>query len=179
MPNESNPHPTVQVAIAAVVENVSSLTRSDTHTDDAPPISSPNASPWRILITLRSDKQVLAGHWELPGGKIEPDESPHDAVVRELREEVGIDVEPIAELAPVDHDYPHASIRLLPYVCRHISGKPTALEVEDVRWVASNELADYRFPEASLPVIAELMDWIEQQDDAIPTPRGTMTGDPP
>ena len=98
MTDPNPPRTTVRVAIAAVVENVSTHTRHADTQNSTPPNEHAGGQGWRILITLRSDDQVLGGHWELPGGKLEPDESPRDAVVRELREEVGIFRERVTDL---------------------------------------------------------------------------------
>lgn len=132
----------------------------------------------RVLITLRDPERVLGGYWELPGGKVEGDESPRDAVVRELREEVGITVEPITELLPIEHTYEHASVRLLPFVCRRLHGKPEPIDVEEVRWVKLTDLSSYDFLEASLPVITELIESLREGAAASPTPCDTMPTDP-
>lgn len=157
----------VRVAVAAVVENVSAVDENchaTGHSNDRQALTDA-LSPWastpirdlRVLITLRRAEQVLAGRWELPGGKVEPGESAEQAVVRELREEVGIDVEPISSLPAVEHVYEHASVRLLPFVCRRVSGQVRAIEVADAKWVALGALHRYAFPEASLPVIDSLL----------------------
>ncbi|MGB0768491.1 MAG: (deoxy)nucleoside triphosphate pyrophosphohydrolase [Phycisphaeraceae bacterium] len=150
MTSDAQTEQRVRVAIAAVVEKMSTA-----HADD----------PYRILITLRHAAQVLAHHWELPGGKVEPHETPRQAVVRELREEVGIAVEPLAQLPPVDHDYPHAAVRLIPFVCRRIAGKPSPVEVAQTRWVRPKDLDQHAFPKASLPVLESLRAWLRTTPD--------------
>lgn len=151
----------VDVAIAIVVDNLS---------DQSPPqegsgavigrINRPPAS-LRVLISRRKAEQVLGGLWELPGGKVEPGESPADAVVRELHEEVGIEVAPLHNLPTVEHAYDHARVRLHLFICRHIAGTPSAIEVDAVRWVTPDRLADYPFPDATQPVLAALLDWLD------------------
>lgn len=147
----------VCVAVAAVVENMSTVAQP------VPPAT--NVAAWgtadpehvRVLITRRRAEQVLGDYWELPGGKLEADESPEQAVVRELREEVGIEVRPIAPLPCVEHAYEHATVRLLPFVCRRVQGVARPIDVAAVRWVAPGELGAYHFPAASLPVIDALL----------------------
>ena len=146
----------VEVAVAAVVENVSSLDEQRPTPTSIDALRAADRSDVRVLITLRSTTRVLGGLWELPGGKIEQDETVEQAVVRELREEVGITVEPIHELDAVEHDYDHAHIRLLPFVCRRVDGQPRAIDVDEVRWAALDELDRFHFPEASGPVLEAL-----------------------
>ncbi len=146
----------VEVAVAAVVENMSSLDVLRPAPTSLKALRAAGRSDARVLITLRGTARVLGGLWELPGGKIEANETVEQAVVRELREEVGITVEPIHELDAVEHVYDHAHIRLLPCICRRVDGLPRALEVDEVRWVALDDLDDYCFPEASGPVLEAL-----------------------
>ena len=146
----------VEVAVGAVVENVSSIALPTAPRYTLTSLRAADQARLRVLITLRRAEQVLAGHWELPGGKIEAGESAEAAVVRELKEEVGIDVEPIFTLVPVEHVYDHASVRLRPFVCQRISGLPAAIEVDETRWAGLDELDQLRFPEASMPVLSAL-----------------------
>lgn len=113
----------------------------------------------RVLITRRPANTVYGGYWELPGGKVDPDESPQDATVRELQEELGILVKPTQALTPVSHIYPHAHVLLHPYICQWLSGSIQHLAVEEHRWVQLAELKDYAFPEANLPIIVQLIDF--------------------
>jgi mutator protein MutT len=150
----------VQVAVGIVVDNMSpDLDPAMPREHDPDNAAQQDQAP-RILITRRTADQVLAGLWELPGGKLEPDETAAQAVVRELHEEVGIEVTPIASLAPVEHRYDHAHVRLLPFICHLVAGTPQPLHVDEVRWVTADQLPDFAFPDASLPVLDELTQWL-------------------
>ncbi|MBX2852818.1 MAG: (deoxy)nucleoside triphosphate pyrophosphohydrolase [Phycisphaeraceae bacterium] len=151
----------VDVAIGIVVDKMSPSANNAEAANNVHGTPEINNTAPRILITRRKAGQVLGGYWELPGGKVEPNESPSDTVVRELLEEVGIKVGPIDTLDPVEHRYEHAHIRLIPFICEHIGGTPQPLQVDEVRWAAPDRLADYAFPEASLPVIADLIRWLD------------------
>lgn len=165
MPKHKQAVDVVRVAVGAVVENMSTVQQDTPDHANSDANKAIQAHPFDelcVLITLRSAKQVLAGCWELPGGKIEPDESPEQAVVRELREEVGIEVKPIVALPKVEHTYDHATVCLLPFICQRLQGTPKPIEVDDARWVRPSDLKSYTFPEASLPVIDALLAAIEQ-----------------
>lgn len=163
MTTSTDPTRIVEVAVGIVVDKMS---------PDCGPAGDPNDSsnathatpPPRILITRRKPEQVLGGYWELPGGKLEPNETPAQAVVRELHEEVGIDVATLATLDTVDHRYDHAHVRLIPFICKHLAGTPRPLQVDAVRWAAPDTLADYTFPQASQPIITQLIRWLDTAD---------------
>jgi len=161
MSSQAKPTKVVDVAIGIVVDNVSPCNAHAEHQHDTP--GSPTSTNQRphILITQRKADQVLGGYWELPGGKVEPDETPRDAVVRELLEETGIHAQPIATLNPTQHHYDHAHIRLIPFICKHTAGTPQPLQVDQVRWVSPDQLDHYTFPQASLPILAELIRWLD------------------
>lgn len=162
MPSATQPTQIVDVAIGIVVDNMSPSASKTKPNSDVQGLPDDIKSTLRILITRRKAEQVLGGYWELPGGKVEPDESPSDAAIRELREEVGIEIKPIDALETTDHRYEHAHVRLIPFICEHISGTPEPLHVDEVRWVTPDRLTDYTFPQASLPVIASLIRWLKQ-----------------
>ncbi|MEM6259352.1 MAG: (deoxy)nucleoside triphosphate pyrophosphohydrolase [Planctomycetota bacterium] len=169
----------VKVAIALVVEKMSpdpgQAPLDQKHSLIA---QSGRTSGTRVLITKRKAARILGGLWELPGGKVEPNESARQAVIRELREEVAIEVEPIAQLEQVEHRYDHAHVRLIPFICKRVAGTPQALEVDELRWVSPQNLANYSFPEASLPVIQSLAQWLKRNRDTLET-TGNPTTDTP
>ena len=110
----------------------------------------------RVLICRRRKDGHLAGYWEFPGGKCEPGEAPLDALHRELREEVGIGVEPTHAFEPMEHHYPEVRVRLRAFVCRHRTGEAQPHAADELLWVTPAELAGYRFPEANGPLLEQL-----------------------
>ncbi|TCD48789.1 (deoxy)nucleoside triphosphate pyrophosphohydrolase [Chlorobium sp. N1] len=111
----------------------------------------------RFLIARRPEGRPLGGLWEFPGGKVEPGETPRQALHRELMEEMRIRVEILAPLTPVEHAYPDFSLRLVPFRCSLVSGEPVLAEHDDLAWISCDMLSSYRFPEADLPVLEEYL----------------------
>ena len=110
----------------------------------------------KILITQRPDDVHLAGLWEFPGGKVQAGETLERALVREIREELGIKIRVNDEFFTVDHDYPGKSVRLHFFNCTIADGEPEALGVADLRWVAAADLFQFEFPPADSALIAKL-----------------------
>jgi 8-oxo-dGTP diphosphatase len=110
-------------------------------------------SDGRLLISQRMPNDTLGGYWEFPGGKVDPGEELKAALVRELREELGVEAEIGAEIQRMVHAYPDRDVRLFFFEARIISGEPQKLEVADLRWVTLDELNDYQFPEADVPLL--------------------------
>lgn len=110
----------------------------------------------RILIAKRPPEGLLGGLWEFPGGKREPGESLEATVVREVSEELDIDVEPGAKIAAVDHAYSHFEITLHAYHCRYRTGTPRPLGCQEIAWVKPDELDRYAFPAANRRVLEHL-----------------------
>jgi 8-oxo-dGTP diphosphatase len=103
----------------------------------------------RYLITQRRPTAVLAGLWEFPGGKVEEGESDGDALKREVRERVAVEVTVGANIGRRTHDYEGYSVDLALYQAEIVgAAEPTAVRVADCRWVASSEFENYRFPAA-------------------------------
>jgi A/G-specific adenine glycosylase len=124
---------------------------------------------WRgeeILIAKRPPEGLLGGLWEFPGGKLEPGESLEAAVVREVGEEVGVEVEPGAKIAAVDHAYSHFEITLHAFHCRYRSGTPRPLACQEVTWVRPEELDRYAFPAANRRVLEQLTSRSRTGEDA-------------
>ncbi len=111
-----------------------------------------------ILVQLRPDGRAMAGLWEFPGGKVEPGESPESALVRELKEELGIFVDE-SQLSPVTFASEPLADRhliLLLYICRNWIGEPVALESPEIRWVKVAAMRDLAMPPADAPFIDTL-----------------------
>ena len=114
----------------------------------------------RVLIAQRPEGKALAGLWEFPGGKVEPGERPEAALIRELHEELGIDVQE-ACLAPfvfASHAYESFHLLMPLYLCRRWSGVVVKREHAALAWVKPNKLSDYPMPPADAPLVAWLRD---------------------
>ena len=116
----------------------------------------------RVLVTRRKTGQIMAGWWEFPGGKLESGESAASAVTRELCEEIGLEVQVVAALPTLRHDYPHAQVRLNVFLVEAAVGEPQALEVADCRWVGRAELAELDMLPGNRDLVVHLLDhWAE------------------
>jgi len=116
----------------------------------------------RVLLAQRPEGKSLAGLWEFPGGKVEPGETPEAALIRELKEELDIDVT-AACLAPLffaSHGYERFHLLMPLYACRKWQGTVRSLEGQNLAWVPPNRLRDYPMPPADLPLIPILRDWL-------------------
>jgi mutator protein MutT len=111
----------------------------------------------RVLICQRKTDDTLGDFWEFPGGKCEPGESLEMCLARELMEEVGIEARVVRKLTPVEHDYPHVSVRLHPFLCEHVEGEATAIECQRTKWVEAEELSGYKFPPANESLLEEVV----------------------
>ena len=110
----------------------------------------------RVLIARRPPGSRQAGKWEFPGGKIEAGESAPDCLRRELREELGLDVEIGRFLGDVAHAYEWGEIRLLFFEARDTGGEPALRAHDRVAWVTPAEMGDYDFAPADLPMVRRL-----------------------
>jgi 8-oxo-dGTP diphosphatase len=107
----------------------------------------------RVLISRRAEDSHQGGLWEFPGGKVESGESLGDALARELREELDIQIAGSEPLLEVRHDYSDKAVLLDVHLVRSFSGQPRALENQPLAWVTSDGLSDYRFPAANAPIV--------------------------
>lgn len=114
----------------------------------------------RILLAQRPKGKSMAGLWEFPGGKLELSETPEEALIRELKEELSIDIED-ACLAPftfASHSYDDFHLLMPLYVCRKWQGTVAPREGQKITWVRALRLRDYAMPPADLPLISMLQD---------------------
>ncbi len=110
----------------------------------------------KILITQRNLKKAQGGLWEFPGGKIEPNETRENAIVREIKEELDIDIEVKAYLSEKVFNYPEKDINLIALECKKISGEIKLLEHEDYKWILKKELDNFQFAPADLFIIEKI-----------------------
>jgi 8-oxo-dGTP diphosphatase len=116
----------------------------------------------RLLLAQRPEGKSMAGLWEFPGGKVEPGETPEACLVRELREELGVDTAEscLAPLTFASHAYETFHLLMPLYACRRWSGIPTAREGQRLAWSHVGDLGGYPMPPADLPLIPVLRDWL-------------------
>lgn len=110
----------------------------------------------RVLIARRLEHTHQGGLWEFPGGKVEPGETVLQALVRELLEELGVEVQAARPLVEVRHDYPEKSVLLDVWEVTLFQGQAYGREGQPLRWVEIAELADYAFPVANQPILTAL-----------------------
>ena len=112
----------------------------------------------RVLLAERPAGKAMAGLWEFPGGKVDPGETPEAALIRELAEELGIDVHAscLAPFAFASHAYADFHLLMPLYVCRKWAGFVTAREGQRLAWVRPERLAEYKMPPADTPLVALL-----------------------
>ncbi len=114
----------------------------------------------RILIAQRPEGKSLAGMWEFPGGKVEEGETPEQALIRELNEELGIETKEtcLAPLTFASYSYDKFHLLMPLYICRRYWGVPQPKEGQALKWVKSRNLRDYDMPPADEPLIPHLID---------------------
>ena len=133
--SSSLPQKFVEVAVAVVFDQ--------THT--------------QLLICKRKAEMVLGGYWEFPGGKCDAGETPERCACREVKEELGVEVRAVRKLAIIEHNYPHALVRLHPFLCEWVSGEVQLLAVDDAKWIDPKEAGRFRFPEANADLVSGVM----------------------
>ena len=116
----------------------------------------------RVLLAKRPSNRSFSGLWEFPGGKVEPGEKPEDALIRELKEELDIDVTKscLAPLTFASHSYDSFHLLMPLYVCRRWNGTVLAVEKQELTWVRPLRLAEYNMPPADEPLKAMLRDML-------------------
>lgn len=116
----------------------------------------------RVLLARRPKGKAHAGLWEFPGGKLAEGETPEQALIRELKEELGVQTDEscLAPIAFASRDLGDCHLLMPLYVCRKWSGTPKPIEAEELKWVRREALIDYEMPPADKPLAAQLRDFL-------------------
>jgi 8-oxo-dGTP diphosphatase len=116
----------------------------------------------RILMAQRPEGKQMSGLWEFPGGKIEEGETPEVALIRELKEELGIDITEscLAPFSFVSHDYDDFHLFMALYLCRVWKGTPFPKEQQKLKWLRLEHFNDYSMPPADVPLVAMLKEFL-------------------
>ncbi len=116
----------------------------------------------RLLITQRAQDIPHGGLWEVPGGKVEPEETPHEALLREVHEEVGLQVSNVKFLGEIHHTYSEKNVCLHVFQVLAYEGEAKCHDGQlDLRWVAQTELKNFQFPEANHAIIELVEEQVE------------------
>jgi 8-oxo-dGTP diphosphatase len=107
----------------------------------------------RLFAAQRSRSMSLPLKWELPGGKIEPNENPEQCLLREIKEELNVEIQIIKGLPSNKHSYPSITINLIPFISKRITEEISLKEHADFKWLNKNELLDLDWAEADIPII--------------------------
>lgn len=110
----------------------------------------------KLLITQRPAGTHLGGLWEFPGGKVEAGETFPECLIREIREELGVEIAVGELFAEISHDYPEKSVHLKFFIGRLLAGEPKPLACAAVKWIEKNELAGFEFPAADAQLLEKL-----------------------
>jgi len=110
----------------------------------------------KLLITQRHTGAHLGGLWEFPGGKRESGETFQDCLLREIREELGVEIYVVELFEEIFHDYPEKSVHLKFFICQLPTGEPQAIDCAAVCWVNRTELSNFEFPAADAQLLARL-----------------------
>lgn len=110
-----------------------------------------------VLCALRSQHMSMPGLWEFPGGKIEPGETPQESLRREIREELGCEIEVGEMIVDATHEYPAITVRLITYYAKVVDGAPKATEHEKLAWLPIKNLPTLEWAPADVPTIEKLL----------------------
>lgn len=126
----------------------------------------------KVLAAQRSETMDLPGKWEFPGGKIEEGENPEECLIREIKEELAVEIKINQALSPCEHRYPTGKIiRLIPFTARLKSVDFQVLEHVQIAWLGKEELFSVDWAEADLPIVHELKEkWVKLVTEIKPIP---------
>ena len=111
-----------------------------------------------VLVVRRGENSDLPDKWEFPGGKVKEGESYEECIIREIKEELSIEISIVGKLQPVEYHYPEKSIRLIPFVCRIKSGDIILTDHSEFRWLTRNEIPTLTWASADLKVMHTYFD---------------------
>jgi 8-oxo-dGTP diphosphatase len=111
----------------------------------------------KILVTQRSEKMSLPLKWEFPGGKIEENETAENCILREIKEELNIEIKLITRLESKYFEYPSFSINLTPFISKYLSGEINLVEHKDFKWLTKEELISLDWAAADMPILQEFL----------------------
>lgn len=111
----------------------------------------------KVLIAKRHQHLHQGGKWEFPGGKIEKNEEPKEALIRELKEEVDLNVNDAEPMMVLDYDYGDKFVSLDVWVIKDFDGNARGAEQQEIRWVGIQELNEFNFPDANQPIVDSLL----------------------
>lgn len=112
----------------------------------------------KTLVVQRNETMALPLKWEFPGGKVEPEESEEDCIIREIKEELNISIELISRLNPSIFDYPNFSIQLIPFTAKYLDGNIKLSEHKQYQLLKKDELKDLDWAEADIPILNEYLE---------------------
>ena len=114
----------------------------------------------RLFAAQRSSVMNLPLKWELPGGKIEPNETSEQCLIREIKEELNIEIEITESLQSNTHTYPSITINLIPFICKHLTGEIILKEHSGFKWLNTNELLDLDWADADVPILYHYLNYL-------------------
>ena len=118
----------------------------------------------QVLAAQRGPRMTMPFKWEFPGGKINPGESAENCIIREIKEELGIEIQIKALLPTSSHAYPDLHVRLHPFVCRVIQGRMKPAEHHAIQWTGHDQLLSLEWAEADVAVVQSYLDYrLEKQ----------------